>query len=98
MGKILDSLANGDFCTQSPKEKRTKEHQEACDTAYSLLDKLQKKLGETDNTLLNETIDAITEVSNYSEINQFKWGFQLGALLILEIYASSEEVYEQFSV
>lgn len=98
MGKILDSLANGNFGTQCTKEKRTKEHQEACDTAYSLLDKLQKKLGETDNTLLNKTIDAIADVNNYSEINQFKWGFQLGALLILEICASSEEVYERFTI
>ncbi len=98
MGRILESLANGNFCAQITTLKRTAEHQEACDTAYSLIDRLQQKLSEHDNTLLNETLDAVTDANSYSEASQFVTGFKLGALLMLEICEEAEDLYEQFNI
>ncbi len=96
MGKILKALANGGFCTQTITEKRSPEHQKACDKAYTLLEQMEKRLDGEERELLDKAFDSLTTEHCYSEANQFVRGFRLGALIMLEILENREEFCSQF--
>lgn len=96
MRRMLRSLATGDFCTQTIVEKRSPEHQKASDTAYGLLEQMEKKLNSEEKELFEKAVDALITEHSYSEANEFIRGFRLGAILILEILENTEEFYSEF--
>ena len=96
MRRMLRSLATGDFCTRTTMEKRSSEHQKASDTAYGLLEQMEKKLNSEERELFEKAVDALTAEHCYSEANEFVRGFRLGAILMLEILENAEEFYCEF--
>lgn len=92
MIKILEYLCNEIPLFELIVEKRSQEHQKACDTAYSLLEALEKSLDINERELLNKTTDALNHEKLVYATDNFIRGYCLGALMMLEIMEKQEEL------
>lgn len=92
MIKILEYLCNEIPLIEPIVEKRSQEHQKACDTAYSLLEALERRLDINERELLNKATDALNHEKLIYATDHFIRGYYLGALMMLEIMEKQEEL------
>lgn len=85
MAKILEALYDGNLSITPDTEKRSREHQKAIDTAYSLMESLEAKLNHEEKELLDRVTEALSDESGYYATEQFIRGYCLGTLTMLEV-------------
>lgn len=94
MGRILNAIASGSFCTQTLTADQTMGNLQQDDNeVYTWLEQLEEKLGSGDRELLTKAVDSLFSRQISGEIHQFVLGFRLGALLMQEITESAEKFY-----
>ena len=92
MRKMLEALWDGDLIIDVDIEKRSPEHQKVCDTAYALLETLEKKLNPEEKEMLNMATGALNDANNYYSTECFVRGYCLGALMMLEVMEKRDEL------
>lgn len=92
MGKILEALYLGNLLAEPIIEKRSEEHQKACDYAFGMLGKLSQKVSAEENEMLDKIVDALTDENQYYATERFVRGFCLGALIMIEIFEKRDEL------
>ena len=93
MNKMLEKLAEGYFCLEPCEEKRSKEQKEACNAAYTMLEKLSAGLKGEESEMLNKAVEAIGSENYYCTKEKFIEGYCLGALLMLETLESRKDFF-----
>ena len=76
MGKILEALYEGNLLAEPIVEKRSEEHQKACNFAFGMLEEFSAKLNE----------------NQYYATDRFVRGYCLGALMMMEIFEKRDEL------
>lgn len=92
MGKILEALYEGNLLAEPIIEKRSKEHQKACDFAFGMLEEFSAKLNEDEKETLDKIVNALTNENQYYATDRFVRGYCLGALMMMEIFEKRDEL------
>ena len=95
MVSILEALCDGNLFLEPIIEKRSPEHKKASETAYSLMESLEKKLSAEEKELLDKATEAVNVESGYYATERFVCGYCLGALMMLEILEKRDELIIQ---
>ena len=91
MGKILEALFDGNLFVEPIYEKRSREHQRACDIACNLLEELTEQLSAEEKVKLEHAVDALNNESQYYTADRFVRGYCLGALMMWEVMEKRED-------
>lgn len=91
MGELLKALYEDRIKAEPVIEKRDKERQKACDTAYGLLEELSERLTPEDRELLEKAVNALNYDNYCYTVERFARGYRLGALMMQEIMEDRED-------
>ncbi len=86
MGKILDAFAEDQLHVNAVKEKRTRHHQHLCEQIETLQNELEEKLNDKEKKQLQNLVNTIFQEGCCDVHNKFIRGYQLGALMTMEIF------------
>lgn len=91
MGKILEAFAEENLCTNQPCMPQTVLYQEASAQVDTLVQQLKCKLGQEDQIVLDELVDAVTREGLVLNEARFIYGFRLGARMMLEVMEGTDD-------
>ena len=90
MGRILEAFAEGELHVIPSIEIQGPKHQKLFDKGCELQEKLEEKLNNEDNKLLDELMDAVAEESSCYAQSKFIRGYRLGSLMTMEVMSDQE--------
>lgn len=90
MGKLLQTFAEDGLVVDPPEERRTLEHQKACEYAAELVDSFEEHLNAEEKEQFEKVLDAIAEEQRHCLMGKFARGYSLGVLMMLEVMEYKE--------
>ena len=90
MQQILEAFANDDLRTDVEPEERTPEHKRIYEWSNKLQEKMEQTLNKEEQELLEELLLSLASESSCYAQARFIRGYQLGALMMMEIFWNRE--------
>lgn len=92
MDDILKALASGNLLTGPRFFDKNSDYGKAMQEISKLEHALEQSLSEPDRRLLERLEEAQLEVNTLSGTDRFLYGFRLGALMIIELFAGRDDL------
>ena len=92
MGMMLEAFANDNLQPGSRFFKRDSEYGRAIKRVADTEEALRAMLRKPERELLEELMDAQGELSGISDTDRFIYGYRLGVLMTVEVFAESDKL------
>lgn len=92
MNSILEEFAHGNISSEPRFFKRDSHYGRTMQILADSEEKLLPLLDETGKELLKTLSDAQSEISLVSSIDRFIYGYRLGVLMTMEVFAGKEDL------
>lgn len=93
MREILEAFAYGELRTENPFTEKNSAYGQAMDKMIANEEKLKAVLDENGIEALNKFSDANSDINNISCIERFIFGYRLGVLMTMEVFAGKNELF-----
>lgn len=92
MMNILEELANDNLHPSSRYYRRNSEFDRAVKRVADTESALRSVLSQTEKSLFDAYAEAQDEISYLSSTDTFVYGYRLGALMMIEVFRTSDEI------
>lgn len=93
MEKILDAFADDALCVNPTIYKGSPKYKKTLDTMYKTAEALEAKLDDEERQLFEQFRDAQAEENHLYQLDVFKRGFRIAALMLFEVFAAGKDEF-----
>lgn len=93
MRGILEAFAYGELRTENPFTENNSPYRQAMDKMIDNEEKLKAVLDDKGIEALKKFSDATSDITDISCIERFIFGYRLGVLMTMEVFAGKNELF-----